>query len=175
MPLADRAIVILLLFFLAAVVAATPPPAVPSHAPAPHVTTVVVFKQQRLLHLLHGEQIVRTYRIALGPNPVGHKQRQGDGRTPEGTYVLDWRNAKSAFYRSIHISYPNVEDKARAREQGVDPGGDIVLHGLPNGWGWLGDAHRLRDWTLGCIAVTNEEMDEIWRLVPDGTPIVIHP
>lgn len=166
---------ILLLPFLAAVAAATPPPAVPRPAPEPRATRVVVFKQARLLHLLHGDRVIRTYRVALGREPVGPKQRQGDGRTPEGTYVLDWRNANSAFYRSIHISYPNAEDRARAQRLGVNPGGDIVLHGLPNGWGWLGAAHLRHDWTLGCIAVSNEEMDEIWRLVPDGTPIEINP
>lgn len=165
----------LLLPFLAAVVAGSPPPAPPRPTPELRATRVVVFKEQRLLHLLHDDTVLRTYRVALGQNPVGPKERQGDTRTPEGTYTLDWRNSHSAFYRSIHISYPNEADRARARRLGVSPGGDIVLHGLPNGHGWLGASHRLRDWTLGCIAVTNEEMDEIWRLVPDGTPIVIQP
>lgn len=141
----------------------------------PKITKVIVFKEPRLLNLMSGREVVRTYRVALGPNPVGHKERQGDGRTPEGQYLLDWRNPNSAFYRSIHISYPNEQDRANARRLGVNPGGDIVLHGLPNGYGWLGATHHLRDWTLGCIAVTNEEMDEIWRLVPNGTPIEIRP
>lgn len=166
---------ILLLPLLAAVVAATPQTVPPTPVPTPKITRVIVFKEQRLLHLLAGDRVVRTYQVALGPNPVGHKERQGDGRTPEGTYVLDWRNPNSAFYRSIHISYPNERDRDNARRLGVNPGGDIVLHGLPNGLGWLGASHRHRDWTLGCIAVTNEEMDEIWQLVPNGTVIEIRP
>ncbi|HPC83177.1 MAG TPA: L,D-transpeptidase family protein [Thermoanaerobaculaceae bacterium] len=165
----------LFLPFLAAVAAATPPPASLPPPPEPRVTRVVVLKAARLLHLLAGDRVIHTYQIALGPNPVGHKERQGDGRTPEGTYILDWRNPNSAFYRSIHISYPNERDRETARRLGVHPGGDIVLHGLPNGLGWLGASHRQRDWTLGCIAVTNEEMDEIGELVPNCTPIEIRP
>jgi murein L,D-transpeptidase YafK len=101
--------------------------------------------------------------------------RQGDHKTPEGIYILDRRNPRSQFYKSIHISYPSQQDRARAKTQGVSPGGDIYLHGLPNGYGWIGQGHRLKDWTDGCIAVTNEEIDEIWRTVPDGTPIEIRP
>ena len=96
-------------------------------------------------------------------------------KTPEGVYFLDRRNERSQFYRSIHISYPNTEDRARAHKLGVSPGGDIMLHGLPIGYGWIGTGHRARDWTDGCIAVTNEEMDEIWGVFPDGTPIEIRP
>jgi murein L,D-transpeptidase YafK len=92
-----------------------------------------------------------------------------------GTYILDRRNEHSHFYRSLHISYPNDDDRTRAQKHGVAPGGDIMVHGLPNGFGWIGGSHRLRDWTDGCIAVTNEEMDEIWRAVTDGTPIEISP
>ena len=106
---------------------------------------------------------------------MGRKERQGDGRTPEGNYILDRRNAHSKFHRSIHISYPNADDIKRARALGVPPGGDIFLHGLPNGAGFIGAAHRQMDWTTGCIAVTDEEIDEIWNLVADGTPIIIHP
>jgi murein L,D-transpeptidase YafK len=94
---------------------------------------------------------------------------------PEGAYVLDRRNAATKFSRSIHISYPNEADRARARHLGVDPGGDIMVHGLPNGFGWMEGMHRVKDWTDGCIAVTDQEMDEIWRAVPDGTPIEIQP
>ena len=120
-------------------------------------------------------KVLKTYKLALGPEPVGPKQRQGDHKTPEGEYVLDRRNAHSQFYRSIHVSYPSPQDRDRARKLGVSPGGDIYVHGLPNGYAWLGSGHRLKDWTDGCIAVTNEEMDEIWRAVPDGTPIEIKP
>jgi murein L,D-transpeptidase YafK len=122
----------------------------------------------------HGK-VLKKYKVALGGEPTGPKERQGDHKTPEGVYVLDRRNERSHFYRSLHVSYPNGEDRARAQKAGVDPGGDIVVHGLPNGVGWIGSAHRMRNWTDGCIAVTNEEMDEIWRSVPDGTPIEIRP
>ena len=118
--------------------------------------------------LLHGESVVRSYRIALGAVPSGHKEREGDGRTPEGVYVIDRRNPKSAYHLSLHISYPNEADRERARALGVDPGGDIMIHGMPNG----GEA-RSGDWTRGCIAVTNAEIEEIWELVADGTVIEI--
>ena len=144
-------------------------------APNQRADGVIVFKEQRTLQLLNHGRILKQYRVALGTEPFGAKTRQGDHRTPEGSYVLDRRNAHSQFYRSIHISYPNAEDRARARRLGVSAGGDIMIHGLPNGYGWIGKGHRARDWTDGCIAVTNEEMDEIWRLVPDGTPVEIRP
>ena len=111
----------------------------------------------------------------MGGDPVGAKTQHGDHKTPEGGYVLDRRNANSKFHRALHISYPNAKDREQARKRGVAPGGDIMLHGLPNGYGAIGGAHRLKDWTDGCIAVTNEEIEEIWRLVPDGTPIEISP
>lgn len=141
----------------------------------PRVDGVLVLKSERKLVLLSHDQVIKTYKVALGGSPVGPKTRQGDHKTPEGLYVLDRRNEHSQFYRSIHISYPSTEDRARARKIGVSPGGDVMLHGLPNGYGWIGAAHRSRDWTDGCIAVTNDEMDEIWRTVPDGTPIEIRP
>jgi murein L,D-transpeptidase YafK len=136
---------------------------------------VVVLKANRTLILSRNGSILKSYKIALGGNPLGPKTRQGDGRTPEGNYILDRRNAKSQFHRSIHISYPSAQDRARARNLGVNPGGDIFVHGLPNGYGAIGRLHLARDWTNGCIAVTNEEIDEIWKLVPDGTPIEIRP
>ena len=136
---------------------------------------VVVEKARRTLTLYRGRTVLKTYRVALGRNPEGHKQQEGDGRTPEGTYVIDSRKADSRFYRALHVSYPNAEDRRRARSRGVSPGGAIMIHGLPNGWGTIGAAHRLRDWTDGCIAVTNEEIEEIWRLVPNGTRIEIRP
>lgn len=136
---------------------------------------VVVAKGARTLTLLNHGQVIKVYKVALGGNPVGAKARKGDHRAPEGAYVLDRRNEHSQFYRSIHISYPNAQDRERARKLGVSPGGDIMIHGLPNGYGWIGRGHRARDWTGGCIAVTNDEMDEIWRAVPDGTLIKIRP
>jgi len=118
---------------------------------------------------------MKTYKVALGGSPSGPKMRQGDHKTPEGLYRLDFRNAHSQFYRSIHISYPSAHDRAEARKKGVSPGGDVFIHGLPNGYGWIGESHGVKDWTDGCIAVTNPEIDEIWQSVTDGTPIEIRP
>jgi len=140
-----------------------------------HADRVVVLKKERTLQLLSQGKVIKAYKIALGGDPVGPKTRLGDHKTPEGVYVLDSRNAHSQFYKSIHISYPNAHDRETARRQGVSPGGDVFLHGLPKGYGYVGSAHRLRDWTDGCIAVTNEEIDEIWRVVPNGSPIEIRP
>lgn len=140
-----------------------------------HADHVVVLKKERSLELLSRGKVIKTYKVALGGDPVGPKTRQGDHKTPEGLYVLDSRNAHSQFYKSIHISYPSGHDRSLARQKGVSPGGDVFVHGLPNGFGAVGAAHRLRDWTDGCIAVTNEEMDEIWRVVADGTQIEIRP
>jgi murein L,D-transpeptidase YafK len=143
--------------------------------PKAHADRVIVLKSQRVLMLMDHGKVLKTYKVSLGGTPVGPKTQQGDHKTPEGTYVLDRRNAKSRFYRSIHISYPDQKDRANAAKLGVSPGGDVFVHGLPNGFGWLSASHREMDWTDGCIAVTNEEMDEIWRAVPDGTPIEIKP
>lgn len=139
------------------------------------VDRVVVYKGERKLVLLAGDKEVRSYKVALGGEPVGAKARQGDHRTPEGSYVLDQRNPNSHFYKAFHISYPNATDVAAANKLNVNPGGDIMLHGLPKEYAWVGKAHVLHDWTDGCIAVTNEEMDEIWKLVHVGTPIEIKP
>lgn len=135
---------------------------------------IEVHKAARRLDLLRDGQVIASYRIALGFAPVGNKEREGDGRTPEGTYVIDWRNPQSRFHLSLHISYPDAADRARAARAGIDPGGDIMIHGQPNGMRGLASGHPDKDWTVGCIAVTNREMREIWARVPDGTPIVIH-
>lgn len=140
-----------------------------------HADRVVVLKRERTLQLLSQGRVIKTYKVALGGNPVGAKTRQGDHKTPEGTYVLDSRNRHSQFYKSIHISYPSARDRAAARARGIAPGGDVFVHGLPNGYKWVGTSHRLKDWTDGCIAVTDEEIDEIWAAVADGTPIEIRP
>jgi murein L,D-transpeptidase YafK len=145
------------------------------HDALPSIDKVVVVKHERTLQLLSNGKVVKAYKVALGSEPVGAKQRQGDHRTPEGMYVLDSRNAHSRFYKAIHISYPSPQDKIRAAATHVSPGGDVYLHGLPNGYGAVGAAHRLRDWTDGCIAVTDSEIDEIWSLVKNGTPIEIKP
>ena len=135
--------------------------------------SVIVLKGERKLLLMKGSEVLKTYNVSLGGNPVGPKIRQGDSRTPEGTYLLDWHNANSQFHRSIHISYPNPGDMARARKIGAAPGGDVFIHGLPNDY--RGPSEHLGDWTHGCISVSNAEIDEIWRAVPDGTPIEIRP
>jgi murein L,D-transpeptidase YafK len=139
------------------------------------VDHVVVYKHEHRLVLLSQGKEMRSYRIALGGEPSGPKMRQGDHRTPEGSYVLDSRNPNSHFYKAFHISYPNPKDIAAAKKLGVSPGGDIMLHGLPKKYAFVGKAHTLHDWTDGCIAVSNEEMDEIWDMVRVGTPIEIRP
>jgi murein L,D-transpeptidase YafK len=140
-----------------------------------HADRVVILKKERTLQLLSQGKVIKTYNVALGGDPMGAKTRQGDHKTPEGEYVLDSRNAHSQFYKSIHISYPSAHDRAAARKNGVSPGGDVFVHGLPNGYSWVGAGHRAKDWTDGCIAVTNQEIDEIWLAVADGTPIEIRP
>jgi len=139
------------------------------------VDHVVVYKHERRMVLLSQGKELRSYRVALGGEPSGPKRRQGDHRTPEGLYVLDSRNPNSHFYKAFHISYPTSKDIAAAKKLGVSPGGDIMLHGLPKEYAFVGKAHTLHDWTDGCIAVSNEEMDEIWTLVRVGTPIEIKP
>lgn len=163
------------LLLAALLAAATPAVAQPTAVSAP-VTRVVVNKAERQLLLYAGEQLVRRYPINLGDAPVGHKTTEGDERTPEGDYRLDWRNPNSRYHRSIHISYPNAADRAQAKERGVSPGGDIMIHGLPNGLDWAASVLANTDWTDGCIALTsNDHMDEVWQLVRDGTPIRINP
>jgi murein L,D-transpeptidase YafK len=136
---------------------------------------VVVLKGERKLVLMHGDRVLRVFRVALGRYPQGHKTRQGDARTPEGEYTLDFKLKDSAFYRAIHISYPNHKDISKAEALGVDPGGKIMIHGLPNKMPVARVGHPSIDWTQGCIAVTNREMDIIWKMVDAGTPIEIHP
>ncbi len=136
---------------------------------------VVLEKAARRLSLYQDGRLLRSYRVALGRSPLGPKEREGDDRTPEGQYVIDRRNTRSAYHLALHISYPSPADVARARAGGYSPGGDIMVHGLPNGLGWIGASHVLVDWTRGCIAVTNAEIEEIARVVPDGTAIHLRP
>jgi murein L,D-transpeptidase YafK len=143
--------------------------------PQQKATRVLVLKKEHKMELFSGETIIKTYTVALGRGGLAPKQRQGDLLTPEGLYQIDRRNKNSRFYRALHVSYPNGVDRERARKLGVDPGGDIMIHGITNGLGWLGSVHRMIDWTNGCIAVTDTEIDEIWLLVPDGTPVEIRP
>jgi murein L,D-transpeptidase YafK len=139
------------------------------------IDKVLIEKQARRLTLLTKGEVIKTYPIALGGNPVGPKERQGDNKTPEGTYIIDSRNGNSGFHLSLHISYPNEQDKRRAKKLGVSPGGNIMIHGIKNGFAQVGASHAGVDWTEGCIAVTNQEMEEIYRFVPIGTIVEITP
>ena len=146
-----------------------------SSAQLPTATEVVVHKAKRRLELWHGKRLLRSYRVSLGLNPYGHKEQEGDFRTPEGRYILDTRNPRSEFFLSIRVSYPNARDVARARSAGVPPGGQIMIHGLPNDPRWPPEHYAREDWTDGCIALNNADMMEVWMLVADGTPIYIRP
>ena len=145
-------------------------PAAPSAA-----DSLVLEKGRRQLVLFYRGEAVRTYYVALGRNPVGDKQRIGDNRTPEGLFYIEGRNPNSRYHLSLRISYPDSAHRARAARRGVMPGGDIMIHGLPAEQAVLGPAHRDFDWTNGCIAVTNTEIEELWRVIRDGTPIEIKP
>lgn len=136
---------------------------------------VLVDKSERKLYLLRNGTKYREYSITLGPRPRGHKLRAGDERTPEGSYILDFKTEKSDFYRAIHISYPNEQDVKRAAEIGATPGGSIMIHGMPNNATLPPELIQKFNWTDGCIAVTNEDMDEIWSAIQPGTPIDILP
>ena len=138
---------------------------------------LVVLKGERRLVLMRGDRVMKVFRVALGRYPKGAKVREGDARTPEGTYTVDYRldTNKSKFYRALHISYPNRQDRAQARKLGVSPGGQIMIHGLPTKWSAKDVGHPRLDWTQGCIALTNREIDQVWKMVDDGTTIEIHP
>ena len=135
--------------------------------------SVLVDISDEKLYLLKDGSVIAEYSVVFGANPEGHKQQEGDGRTPEGSYILDYKLEDSTFHRAIHISYPNEKDKESAAERGVDPGGAIMIHGQRNGLGWLSLITQRFNWTDGCIAVTNSEMDKIWESVPVNTPIQI--
>lgn len=139
------------------------------------VDRILIEKGARRLTLISQGEALKTYKIALGGNPVGPKERQGDNRTPEGIYVIEGRNPDSKYHLSLRISYPNEKDRARAKELGVPPGGDIMIHGIKNELAWVGEAHSGIDWTKGCVAVTDEEIEEIARVAPNGTVVEIRP
>lgn len=134
----------------------------------PEVTRIQVFKGDRRMQLLHHQSLLREYEFQLGFEPTGHKEQEGDGRTPEGAYLIDRRNPNSSFHLSLGISYPNANDVAAARAKGVAPGGDIFIHGTPDRWS------DTPDWTWGCIAVTNREIEEIYTMVQNGTKIFLY-
>jgi len=137
--------------------------------------SLVLEKSQRRLTLFSHGVLMKEYQVALGKNPVGDKRARGDGRTPEGVYTIRSRNEQSKYHLSLQISYPDSAHAAIARRRGVAPGGDIMIHGLPDAFASVGALHRQQDWTEGCVAVTNEEIEEIWRSVPDGARIQIKP
>lgn len=139
------------------------------------VDNIVVLKSHRIMFLMKEGNIVKTYRISLGKNPEGHKSVEGDKRTPEGLYFIEYKKVDSKFYKALKISYPNEQDRLKASNLGLSPGGLIMIHGLPKDKESLGRFHRRIDWTDGCIAVTNEEIDEIWEMVSEGTPIFLKP
>ena len=143
--------------------------------PALQFDKLEIKKGERRLLAYNKGTVVRVYAIALGADPLGHKERQGDNKTPEGRYTINDKNPNSAYYKNLGISYPNASDKARAKQLGVSPGGDIKIHGLAPHFAAVGIAHRMTDWTFGCIAVANEEMEELYQRVAVGTPIEIFP
>jgi len=144
-------------------------------AAEPNADLIVVEKSKRTLQLFQHGTLIKTYRVALGGHPVGPKRQRGDEKTPEGEYTIDGHLPHSHYHMAPHVSYPNAQDSARAKQAGVDPGDAILIHGWPNGQGAIGAAHRLHDWTLGCIAVTDSEIEEIYKLVPNGPRILIKP
>lgn len=144
-------------------------------SPRQNVDRIIVVKSTRTMTLMSGGKVFKTYKVALGTVPVGAKEKQGDHKTPEGEYFVQAKIPSSRFHKALLVSYPNAADRARARKMRVNPGGEIEIHGLGSEFGWLGALHRQTDWTDGCIAVTNEEIDEIYSLVDDGTPIEIKP
>ncbi|MDR2902285.1 MAG: L,D-transpeptidase family protein [Lactobacillales bacterium] len=140
------------------------------------IDKIVIYKEKRELTAYHGDRELKTYKVALGFEPKGHKQFEGDGKTPEGIYKVDGKNPHSKYHKNLGVSYPNAADRAYAKKHGKRPGGDIKIHGLPNGLGFLKGLHLQKsDWTLGCIAVTNEEIDELYKYTAIGATVEIHP
>jgi murein L,D-transpeptidase YafK len=154
---------------------ATTSSAVDPGGPVPIADSIVIEKKARRLVLFHHGRPIRTYRVALGANPVGDKRFAGDKKTPEGLFSIDGKNEKSDFHLALHISYPDSAHRARAEALGLNPGGNILIHGLPNSKGATGAFHRTVDWTDGCIAVTDEEVEGLWSAVMVGTPVEIKP
>lgn len=165
MKLFSKCIVFTLLFFLSTA----------SGVSSQKADKVLVVKSERRLYLINNGETFATYKVTFGGKPKGHKQAQGDQKTPEGNYVLGYKNANSSYYKSIHISYPNNKDRENAKRLGVSPGGDIMIHGQLNGWEWAAPIVQLFSWTDGCIALSNKDMDQVWSSIDPGTPIEIRP
>lgn len=151
------------------------PQNIENSTPISKIDEILVKKNDRTMTLYQDHQAIRTYRIALGFNPIGHKEKEGDGRTPEGQYVISAKNPTSQFHLSLKISYPSMRDRLKALVKGVNPGGDIMIHGLMPSIGWVSKLHTMKDWTRGCIAVTNQEIEEIYGAVEVGTRVTIQP
>ncbi|MEQ6289966.1 murein L,D-transpeptidase family protein [Vogesella sp. GCM10023246] len=141
----------------------------------PQADLVLVDKRAQRLYLYQGQRLLAAFPVAFGGQPQGHKQQEGDGRTPEGRYLLDDKKADSGYYKAIHISYPNAADRAAAAARGVSPGGQVMIHGQRNGFGWAAALTQRVNWTNGCIALRNADMQQVWQAVAPGTPIVIRP
>ena len=141
----------------------------------PKADKVLVDKSEKRLYLIKDGEQFMSLPVTFGGEPKGHKVQQGDQRTPEGNYTLEWKNPNSKFYKSIRVSYPNAEDRAKAERLGVDPGGDIMVHGQANGWQWASPLLQFFSWTDGCVALSNKNMDKVWESVEPGTPIEIRP
>lgn len=165
MKLFSKCIVFTLLFFLSTA----------SGVSSQKADKVLVVKSERRLYLINNGETFATYKVTFGGKPKGHKQAQGDQKTPEGNYVLGYKNANSSYYKSIHISYPNNKDRENAKRLGVSPGGDIMIHGQLNGWEWAAPIVQFFSWTDGCIALSNKDMDKVWSSIDPGTPIEIRP
>jgi len=144
-------------------------------AEPPKADRIVIVKSTRMMTLVREGKTLKTYKVALGGQPVGKKDREGDHKTPEGDYLIDMKNSESRFHLSLHISYPDTADRENARKLHLHPGGSIMIHGLPAKFAWVGALHRQTDWTDGCVAVTNAEIEEIWKMVEVGTPVKILP
>ncbi|WP_442962506.1 L,D-transpeptidase family protein [Pseudomonas sp.] len=142
---------------------------------SPPIDQLLVHKSERRLEVISEGEVIRSYRVALGRQPVGHKQQAGDKRTPEGIYTIDWRHRSPQFNLSMHLDYPNLKDRAAAYERGVDPGSMIMIHGTPVDEDYPEWFFKGLDWTDGCIALANDDMRELWNLVPDGTLVEIRP
>ncbi|MGD9592314.1 MAG: murein L,D-transpeptidase family protein [Candidatus Berkiella sp.] len=139
------------------------------------IDTILVEKHKRIMTVLHKDKVIKTYKIALGFSPEGHKAQEGDGKTPEGTYFIVGKNPQSKFHLSLKISYPSVEQIKSAKTKGINPGGNIMIHGLAPHLEKNGKWHAMRDWTLGCIAVTNDEIEELFKIAQVGTKVIISP
>lgn len=147
----------------------------PSSSLTEKADLVVVEKNSKTLSLFRNERKIASFSVTFGANPVGHKQQEGDERTPEGRYKLDYKKTETKYHKAIHISYPNAQDIADAKKRGVSPGGSIMIHGQKQGWGWAAFLTQRFNWTNGCIALSDDDLDFVWNVVDVGTPIEIKP